>query len=193
MALVAKICLEERVGSFVIKNTTGTWSQNYPYGFGLPTVVAGVAAGWVTSVIAYITPPGYLTPIQKDLGINFSVPDTEFQIMPWDLGSGVTKIESGEWNVEIVIQGNFKPSENPFTYRASKKAIFTKEVECCVDKMTGNTNNTPFNDVFREEKSRTTAELSVLLERAKKAEDCGNFDSANRIVTYIKLHCRCGC
>ena len=193
MALVAKICLEERVGSFVIKDITGIWTSLYPYGYGLPTVVPGVAAGWITSCIAYITPPGYVGSIQKDLGASFPGEGNEFQIMPWDLGSQYKKIESGEWNVEVVIQGNFKPSENPFTYRASIKAIFTKEVECCVDKMTGKTYNTPLNDVFREEQSRTVAELSVLLERAKKAEGCGNFDSANRIITYIKLHCRCGC
>jgi len=188
MGLVAKISIEERVGSFVIKDVTGLWSSSYTYGYGLPNIVPG----WVTSVKAYITPPGYVNSILVDLGSSFAGDGNEYQIMPWDLSSQNTKIESGLWMVEVVIQG-LNPSGVPFTYNAVNKCVFTKEVECCIDKMIAGTLNTPLNDVFREEKSRTTAELSVLLNRALNALCCGDITSSNRIITYIKLHCQCGC
>lgn len=187
MGLILKISLEERVGSFVVKNITGKWSGEYPYGLGLPTVIPL----WVTSVRFYITPPGSPMSIVVDPGTEWANDESEFQVMPWDLG-GREKIESGKWKVEAIIEGTDDKGKN-FMYKTTDQEVFTKEVECCVDKMTAKTLNTPLNDVFRDEKSRCTAELSVLLLRAMKAKDCGNLDSSDRIITYIKLHCRCGC
>lgn len=186
MAFVWKTELEERVGSFVVEDRSGHWSGDYKYGYGLPTIIPL----WVRSVVAYITPPGSPMSIVKDFGASFAGDGNKFQVMPWDLG-GREKIESGLWKVELVMEGTDDKGNN-FTYRSKSQALFTKEVQCCVDKMTANTLNVPLNDLFRDEKTRKTSELSMLLSTVLNA-DCCDIKSADRIVTYIKLHCRCGC
>lgn len=193
MAFVGKINLEERVGSFVIEDNSGTWSPSYPYGFGVPTIIPA----WVTSVTAYIKPPGYTSTILKELGADFAGNGNQAQIMPWDLG--LEKIESGIWEVKVVWAGeipanNQNPTARPFSYQTTQKCVFTKEVECCVDTMVANTQNVPLNDVFRDEKSRLTSELSTLLQIALKGTGCsGGVVAKNKIITFIKDHCRCGC
>ncbi len=186
MALILKASIEERVGSFVIRNCTGQWTSDYPWGMGLPTCLPQ----WVTNVTAYITPPGSPMSILRILGTDWAVDGAEFQIMPWDLG-GKEKIDSGLWTVEVVMEGQDNHGKN-FIYRTTDKAVFTKEVECCVSRMVSNTLNTPPENVFSDAKSKLTAELSVLLARVLDNK-CENLESSNRIITYIKLHCRCGC
>jgi hypothetical protein len=110
--------------------------------------------------------------------------------MAYDFGSKM--IASGLWSVKFVITGTNGSGSN-FSYEATAEAVFTKEVECCLDKMSAKTNNVKLDDVFRDETSRQLAEMQVLLTRAKKAIDCCNLVGANELITQISLNCRCGC
>lgn len=191
MSLVYKISLEERVGSFVIKDITGSYTFDYPYGYGPLNVVPS----YITSCTAYIQSPTQVYEIVKDLGSQFPGDGSEFQIMPWDVNAN--GIASGKWTVLVEIEGTYPTGHAQagltFKFSATTSAVFIKEVECCVDKMTAQTYNTKFDDVFREEKSRKVAEISVLLNRVKRAICCGDMVSANNIITYLRLNCRCGC
>lgn len=191
MALVPKICLNERVGSFTIKNVTGLYSFDYPYGFGPLTVIPGAAAGWVTSCTAYVTDPMGTT-VTIDLGIDFSENESEFQVMPWDLSQGGKEIMSGKWTVKFVIEGT-KPTGEVFCYSGTAVDIFYKAVECCLDKKTAATPMVNMNDVFRNEPSRQVALMQALFNRFLRADCCGDMVNSNNIITYLRLHCRCGC
>lgn len=190
MGLVYKHTLEERVGSFVVIDKTGLWSPSYPYGYGFQTV----RPQWVTSAICEVTPPGSNTPILVPTGVfnTTSVGDgIETQIHPWDLG--MKKIESGKWKVKCTIHGT-TPAGIAFCYKSVSYCVFTKEVECCVDKETAKVQTTLFNDVFRDELSRKVAMMQVVLTRTLKAVGgCGSLDLADRNITFLKLQCRCGC
>jgi hypothetical protein len=191
MSLVYKIALEERVGSFVIKDVTGNYTFDYPYGYG----PLNVLPSYVTSCKAYIKSPVSTAESIVDLGNQFPGDGSEYQIMPWDIQAD--GIKSGRWYVTVEITGTYPTGHanagKDFKFRATTSAVFVKEVECCIDKMVAKTYNTKFDDVFREEKSRKTAEMSVLLNRVKKAICCDDMVSADNIITYLRLNCRCAC
>jgi len=191
MSLVFKIALEERVGSFVIKDVTGNYTFDYPYGYG----PLNVLPSYVTSCKAYIKSPVNANEIMKDLGSQFPGDGSEFQIMPWDVNAN--NIASGKWTVRVEMEGTYPTGHAQagltFKFSATTSAVFIKDVECCVDKMTAQTYNVKFDDVFREDKSRKTAEMSMLLNRVKRAICCDDMVSADNIITYLRLNCRCAC
>lgn len=191
MSLVYRIQLEERVGSFIIKDVTGLYTFDYPYGYG----PLNILPSYVTSCKAYIKKPGSTMESIVDLGSQFPGDGSEYQIMPWDVDSnGIT---SGRWTVRVEVIGTYPTghanANQSFKFSTIASAVFTKEVECCIDKMIAKTYNTKFDDVFREDKSRKTAEMSVLLNRVKRAICCDDMVSADNIITYLRLNCRCIC
>jgi len=191
MSLVSKIELEERVGSFVIKDVTGNYTFEYPYGYG----PLNILPSYVTSCVAYIKSPVNLYEIVKDLGSQFPGDGSEFQIMPWDVNAN--GIVSGKWTVRVEMEGTYPTGHAQagltFKFSVTASAVFIKEVECCVDKMTAKTYKVKFGDVFREDKGRKTAEMSALLNRVKRAICCDDMVSADNIITYLRLNCRCAC
>jgi hypothetical protein len=184
MYLVPIIKVTEHVGSFTVEDVTPNWSPSDTTGYGVQTMPKQN----VSSAVLYITVPGATSEIMIDA--TGSMPNSPYQVMYHDLN--MTKLESGKYKIRYVVSGvnvNNEPVESEtYTYE-----VFIKDVECCVDKMAATIKCVSLDNIFKNEKSRTFAKLSVLLDLVKHANACGDINSASDMVDLIKLNCNCNC
>lgn len=102
---------------------------------------------------------------------------------------GMASLESGVWKIGFRVIGNSKGV--PYEYYNESKFIFTESAECCVDKLRSSTANVPVNVFMKDEKKRSSVELTILLQDALWAKECGKYDAAQTILKFINLQCEC--
>lgn len=182
--LSPKLHITELSNSLVLKDVTGRAAPN-----GYCSATATISN--TTRVTLEVKTPESRTYFFEVLG-SLGVDQGEWQIMPWDIGQK-DSITSGyyEFTYKVYYTPLLTPN-NPVVAPFETSFTALNAVKCCVDKGISSVINTPFDRVFKDEKSRKVAEMSALLSRAKYArDDCGNMVQAARIVEYLKLNCNC--
>lgn len=182
MSLQLKISVEECVNSFIVNDCTGAYSYDNKGGYGplnkeISAITEAYLEFWGPSDTEYSNKLNVLGELPNKDG--FGV-----EILPYMVGNQ-DGIESGKWKIkytEVYASG---------TYATTETVVFTKNIECCIDKLTANGLN---GDVFKDEKQKLIIELSNLLESVIKQKECGLYDTANKNIDYLKSHCKCcGC
>jgi hypothetical protein len=188
MGLTYKISAIEEKDSFIIYDCTGNNSQKNPGGFGPPNP----EIKQITDSYFLITPPQFTQPFKIDVTGDF--PNEEglgYEILPFMVGQTGNQIYSGEWKIKAVISGTDKKGKK-FTKTAVCNKIFTKQVECCVDKLMPIVNK----NAFKDEKQKRAIELHNLLENVLWAieHDCGVTSEITQTIAYLQAQCVCcGC
>jgi hypothetical protein len=194
MSFVPQIAPYELPGSIVVPDVSGAYAPNdNPTGYGVQNIIPQ----WITAaaLVVVATRSGRTSNPIDVTGV-MGIPQVDgnygtYQVLPWDLG--MEKIESEKYTITYTVSGTY-PSGSNFSFTTTASIVTTKEVECCVDKTSAKTLNTPFDSLFRDEPSRTLAQMSVLLRRAKdEINKCGDLDAADRIVFFIRRNCNCNC
>lgn len=112
----------------------------------------------------------------------------EFGVMPSRFK--MDELESGEWKIKFTIEFKNRTG-GTVTKTTFCSVVFIKTVECCVDKLTPVLKP---GKAFTDQKQKTILELSNLLEGAKLAMERGLNGEANKVIDYLKAHCKCcGC
>lgn len=191
MGFVNRVKAFETPTSLIVKDNSGTFSpSDNPTGWGTQTV----RPEWVTSAFIYVTPTR-TTGIESDPidvldTLVLGQDDREYQVMPWDIG--LKKIESEKYKIRYVVNVTF-PDGVKKTYETYVYFVAIKQAECCLDKAAGSTLNTPLDNIFKTEPSRSLAQMSVIMRRVKEAIKCSDLVAADRMVYFIRLNCGCDC
>lgn len=188
MSYVPQIKVSEVGNSLVVENVSGLYSPNdNPTGFGVQNIIPQ----WITTAtlsVEALTSGKKTNPPIVVTGV-MDMNEGRYQVLPWDIG-GMKKIESEKYKVTYEVFGSY-PDGSKFHFSTYRYFVTTHQVTCCVEKESAKTLNVPFDSVFRDDRSRSLAEWSILLKRAEDAIECGDLDSAERIVLYIRYKCQC--
>lgn len=187
MGLELSISATEEINSFIIHDCTGKYTPDNEGGYGLPNVRIEDA----TDAFFEIRTPSLK---ESDEAIKIVVyPDlpsldvSAYEILPSMLNFTNDEIESGEYKIKYTVLTTDKLGVNR-TNVAYLTKVFTKTIECCIDKMTANKLT---KGVFKDEKQKLVIELSNLLEDVKKQIDCELTKKANETIEYLKSQCKC--
>ncbi len=180
MSLRLSISATEEKNSFIVHDCTGKYSGKNQGGFGIPNIrVQDIE----TSTLEIETPKKVLIPITIPAGDFPNEEGIGYEILPYMIS--MTEIESGEYNLKLVITGTDK-SGKKFTKTAVTKVVFTRTVSCCVDKMISRNIGTENVD-----KKKEMLELNNLINSMNEAIRCENYTAANKAINYLKEKCAC--
>lgn len=190
MNLLPRLKVEETVTAFNLTDCTGLYSFENKGGYGAQTI----RPEWITeaTVVVKHVRSGKVSG-RINVMDNLAKNEGFFQINPWNIDSSWKVFMVGKYEFIYSIKATIPRTgekRNPTTTAVCVSII---PAECCVDKMTGKTYNVPMHSLFKDERSRKLAELSVLMNRIKKAVDCKDWDSADRMVYDISINCDCNC
>ncbi len=186
MSLKLRIQFKEDKNSIVINECTGKYNGDNKGGWGSPNYTLAM----VTKAQFEIYVPEATNPIIIPVYPNFPIDDTDVGYEVLKSQMGLDRIISGTWKIGYRVSG-VDSSNLEFEKYTETRCVFTKDAECCVDKLVAGTANIPLNVFMKDEKKRSAVELSALLKDAIFAKDCGNFDGAQKILKFIGLQCRC--
>lgn len=188
MAVHLNISIQEEKNSIIVNDCTGTFSIKNTGGYG----TQNLRIEDITDAYIEVQPPSATEKYPFKVVTFPEFPDKDFpayEIMPNDVGA--EEIESGEWKFKMTVVFTDPKTGASSTKTAYATEVLTKNVECCIDKMTSgklriNASNDP--------KQKLIIELSNLLEDVKKLIGCGQYGKANEVIEYLKSHCKCcGC
>lgn len=185
-SLRLRIKVKETKSAIVVNECTGKYSGDNKGGWGNPNPeLSGVAKAqfeiWMPKATAAVI---------ISVFPEFPTDDTEFGYQVLTSQLGINKVTSGTWKVGYRVSG-LDRAGLPYEKYAETKVVFFKDAECCVDKLMAKTANVPVNVFMKDEKKKSAAELSVLLENAKWLGECGDFVAAQNVLEYINLQCGC--
>lgn len=185
---VPRIKASEISPGLEVENISGMYSSDNPGGYGGPNITASQ----VTAAKLYVTPVTDSLPESAPIDVFSTMSENEgvAQILPWDIVSSWKVIESQKYKIRFVITATDDDGISR-DYETYVYFVATSAAKCCIDKLTGKTSNVPFSSLFKDERSRKLARLSILMRRVKDAIDCGNLDSAEEMVSQIRENCNC--
>lgn len=186
MSLKLKIKIKEEKNSIVINELTGKHRGDNKGGWGVPNY----ALGMVAKAQFEIYPPESTNPTIIPCFPDFPSDDDDLGYEVSKTQLGINEITSGVWKVGYRVSG-IDHNNVGFEKYTETKAIFIKDAECCVDKLVASTANTPLKVFMKDEKKKIAVELSALLKDAAFAKKCSDFETAQTILKYINLQCRC--
>lgn len=187
MSIESKISVKEKSNSILITDCTGTFNPSNKGGYG----TQNFTKSQITDAFIEVQKPSHTEeyPVKINTYPNFPKSVDEFEILPYMI-DGDTEIESGKWKFkQTVIFTDSKGKKTTST--AYEVVVFTKNVACCIDKMTAGKLK---YDGLNDKKQILIRELSNLLEDVEKQIKCGLYDKANDTINYLKSQCECcGC
>lgn len=179
--IIPKVSVKELADSFVVYDCTGKYSSSNQGGLGINNPEIST----VESAKFEITPPGAVAPIVINVFPDFPrLDDTGYEIDKLMVGPMV----SGKWKIKYTISGT---DTTPYSVYTEKTFVLSKTAECCVEKFLNATANVPVSMIATNAGRQKALELSVLLENALWAKECGQYDNAHDTLTYIQLQCKC--
>lgn len=189
MGLSLKIDVIEEKGSCTVLDCTGLFSYDNKGGYGVQNPRVEDVSSSFLEVFPPSLPKGS-EPYKIDvLAYLPTISDVGFEVIPLKVGQVNGEMESGKWKFNLVIAGRDKKGK-AFNYTASVVKIFTKSVECCVDKLSPHINS----NILKDEKQKQATILNNLLEGVFRQIGCGLYDKADETIKYIKSQCQCcGC
>lgn len=180
MSLRLSISAIEEKNSFITTDCTGKYSIKNPNGFGIPNIrIKDIETSTLEittpkkAVVSITIPPGDF-PNEQGIG---------YEILPYMIS--MDEIESGEYNLKLVITGTDKEGKK-FTKTAVNKVVFTRTVSCCVDKMISRNIGTE-----NPEKKKEMFELNNLINSMNESIRCENYSTATKVIDYLKEKCSC--
>lgn len=188
MGVQLNISIQEERNSIIVNECTGFYSIKNIGGFG--TINEKIED--ITDAFIEIQPPSATSkyPFKVKTFPNF--PNKElisYEILPVDVNA--QEIESGEWKFKYTVEFTDPKTGKVTTRTAYEAAVLTKNVECCIDKMTSGKLRI---DALNDPKQKLIIELSNMLEGVKQLIECGQYGKANETIEYLKSHCKCcGC
>lgn len=180
MSLRLGIAAIEQKDSFIVTNCTGKYSGNNQGGFGIPNIQIDNIE---TSTIEIKTPKGDVFSLIIPVGDFPNEEGIGYEILPYMIG--MQEIESGEYNLKLVITGTDKKGKK-FNKFAVFKVIFTKSVTCCVDKMLSKNIGTE-----NLEKKKEMVELNNLINSMHESIRCEKYSISTKIIDLLKERCSC--
>jgi hypothetical protein len=185
---IPRIKGKELTTGIVVKDTSGMKTGDNPGGYG----GTNITANYTKKAKLFITPITDELPESAPIDVTsvMGENDGEYLVYPWQIVSSWKTIPSQKYKIRYVVTATGDDGISR-DYEAYIYFVTYLQVQCCIDTNTGKTANVKFDSLFKDEPSRTLAEMSVLINRAKDLIGCGNLDLAERIVTDIRQHCNC--
>jgi hypothetical protein len=189
MSLQPNISAKESKDKIIVHDCTGIHAGDNRGGWGKPNYELSMV---LTSQLE-VYPPGVTTPFIVSVFPDLPTIDTDLGYELQVSLFGMTVVKSGVWKIGMRTTGR-DIKDVPFEVYTERRFIFADAAKCCVDKLIASTANVPVNVLMKDEKKKAAAELSALLKDALWAKECGKFDAAQRILSFINLQCECpGC
>lgn len=185
MSLSIGIKVSEEENSFIVRECTGQFSYSNKGGYGVSNpAIKDVSKAWL-EVTKRATGEKYTIDTYPYLP---NIDNTGFEVLPVKVGSMNGGLDSGVYDIVYYVSGTHKGKEFKAFTVATK--VFTKQVECCVDKHAKTINK----DAFKDPKQKEAILMNNLLESLCYQIDCELFDAANDTIEDLKLRCQCcGC
>lgn len=187
MSLQTEISVKENQNSFTVYDCTGKYSGDNKTGYGTPNQKLSD----IVSSTLYIQSPYDTTEYPNKLDVTGVLPnelELGYEILPAQIIGQKDEIESGLWKFKLVTVINRKTGGTD-TKTAYLSSVFTKSIECCLDK------HSPLDaEAFSNAKQRKVIELSTLMTDVQWQIEKGFYDQANKTIEYLKSQCKCsGC
>lgn len=179
MSVELNISVEENCDSIYFYDRTGKYDPKCnKTGWCAPNQEISEA----TEAEVHIYLPKAEEPIILDFFPDFPNMENEgYEILPEDLG--LEKFPSGIWRFDYFV----RVSSGLLT--ASCQKLFTKDLECCINKKTVEV--TPDN--FDSKEVKESNEINLLFESAILNSCEGEVAKAQKIVDFLSIKCKCKC
>jgi len=187
MPLFLKIEVEEYENSFGITDCTGVYSGSNTGGYGS----INPRVDQVIESFIEVEPSGSKTPYPYKIFTTAKLPNTDsvsVEIFPSQIGMGDT-LKSGKVKFKYTVITEDSAGKQK-THEAYAVAVFVNNITCCIDKLS------PILDgnAFKDERQKEAIKLSNMLENVERLIGCGNYDSADKMISYMNAQCKCqGC
>lgn len=191
---ILSVCHSCHTGKFTFKDVTGPWDATLnPYGWAPDNSGDNIEIGQVESSALTITSPSGV--VYGPYNILASIPALDGVGHEIDLedilGSGDTvPYEDGYWSFDWVVKGVYGDDDTLFHARCLKEILPLCDVQCCVDKLTADSDPSCGCSKTGNKKA---VNAMLTLEGILGANRCGKKERAKTLLANLQAICTNNC